>query len=314
MKKLSIRCAVAAALAAHAALLAEPPATPQVEQARQFRSAASPLDPRDHPASATGFSDPRGATTDDLGTQLILKRQEPAQPFSAFAEIGAFVTNNVALVEAGAESDSFLVASAGASATRHLTNALRFHTGARASAYRYNKFPDLDFQSIDLSAGLAWSPEPLHGAELLLRYTFTDLTTAEPVRGFYHNHALLLGIHKSVPLSRTQAIYGGAAAQWSCADPAPTGRDEYTGYAGYRAQLTRHLDADFFYRYGRHIYRSDHGRKEHNQTVSVTLRYTPEEWLSISASGFFGANRANRPGYDYDAGNVGVGLQFSLRF
>jgi hypothetical protein len=46
----------------------------------------------------------------------------------------------------------------------------------------------------------------------------------------------------------------------------------------------------------------------------VTLRYSPEEWLSISASGFFGANRSNRCGLDYDAGNAGASLQLSLRF
>lgn len=314
MKNLPIRCAVTAALTAHAVLLAETPVVPQIDQARQFRSAASPLDRPEYPAARSDRPETADTMSDDFGTQLIFKRQVPVQPFSAFAEIGAFVTNNVALVDAGAESDSFFVASAGASYTRRLSNELRFDTGAQASAYRYNKYPDLDFQSVDLSAGLAWSPPVLRGAELQLRYTFIDLTTAEPVHEFYHNHAILLGLHKGVPLSRTQAIYAGAAAQWSFADPAPTGRDEYTAYAGYRVELARHLDADLFYRYGRHIYRADHGRKDHNHTVSVTLRYSPEEWLAISASGFFGANRSNRPGRDYDAGNAGAGLQLSLRF
>jgi hypothetical protein len=313
MKSLPIRCAVTAALTVRAVLAAETPAVPQIDQARQFRNATSPLD-LPAPRAAVGEWPETDGTTSDFGTQLIFKRQDPPQPFSAFAEIGAFVTNNVALVDAGAESDGFLVASAGASHTRRLTHELSFDTGTQASSYRYDKFPDLDFQSVDLSAGLAWTPAVLRGAELQLRYLFTHLTTAEPVREFFHNHAILLGLHKGVALSRTQAIYFGAAGQWSWADPAPAGRDEYTSYAGYRAQITRRLDADLFYRYGRHIYRADHGRRDHNHTASVTLRYSPEEWLSISASGFFGANRSNRRGLDYDAGNAGAGLQLSLRF
>ena len=234
--------------------------------------------------------------------------------FNAFAEIGAFVTNNVALAKVDPLQDSFLVATTGVGFTQRFAYHLRFDAGARASAYRYDKFPQLDFQSTDLSAGVAWSPPVLKGAELLARYTFTDLTTAERTREFYKNHAILLGVQKVVPFTRSQAVYFGASAQWSFADPKPAGRDEYTAYAGYRAQVTRHVDADLYYCYGRYVYRYGSGRHDNNQTVSLGLHYTPKEWLSLSATGFVGANRSNRKAFDYDVANVGVGLQLSLRF
>ncbi|MEA3211162.1 MAG: hypothetical protein QOE70_4219 [Chthoniobacter sp.] len=298
-----------------ALLLAQTPRFPQIEQSRQFGNLPGPVGqpgPRNapRPLEADG-----AATTDDaFGAQVILKRVEKPQPFSAFAEINAFVTNNVALTTRDAQEDSFLVATTGAAFSHRFADNLRVDVSARASAYRYNRFPELDFQSTDLSVGMAWAPPQLHGAEALLRYTFTDLTTAERVREFYQNHAILLGVQKVVPFSRAQAVYFGASAQWSFADPAPAGRDEYGAYAGYRAQLTRHIDADLFYRYGRYVYRSGKGRLDNNHTISLGLHYSPTEWLSLSATSFLSSNRSNRRGFDYDVANAGVGFQVSLRF
>ena len=224
------------------------------------------------------------------------------------------MTNNVALTKRDEQQDSFLVGTTGASFSKRFAYNLRFDASARAAAYRYDKFPELNFQSVDLSTAVVWIPPQLRGAEVLARYTFTDLTTEENTREFYKNHAILLGVQKVVPFSRAQAVYFGASAQWSFADPAPTGRDEYVAYAGYRAQLTRNLDADLFYRYGRYVYRDGDGRHDNNQTLSLGLHYTPKDWVTFSATGFLGANRSNQPAFDYDVGNAGVGLQMSLRF
>jgi hypothetical protein len=305
----------AALMTLPALLFAQAPLAPQIQQSRLFEGPPGTIDlqgQRNAPTPATSAGDMTG--DDAFGEQVIFKRQETPRPFSAFAEIGAFVTNNVALAKVNRIQDGFLVATTGASFTRRFSMNLRFDASAQAAAYRYDKVPELDFQSTDLSAAISWSPPQLRGAELLARYTFTDLTTAEHVREFYKNHAILLGVQRVVPFSRAQAVYFGASAQWSFADPKPAGRDEYTVYAGYHAQLTRHVDADIFYRYGRYVYRYGEGRHDNNQTVSLALHYAPAEWLSFSGAGFFGANRSNQKAFDYDVGNVGVGLQVSVRF
>lgn len=305
----------AASVTAPALLFAQTPVLPQIEQARVFRGPPGTVDlqgQRNAPVPAE-FDGTRTAD-DAFGMQVILKRQEKPRPFNAFAEIGAFVTSNVALVGRNEQDDGFLVGTAGASFSRRFAYDLRVEASARGSLYRYDKFRELDFQSLDLSTAVAWSPPPLRGAEILLRYTFTDLTTAEQGEEFYRNHAILLGVQKVVPFSRAQAAYFGASAQWSFADPAPAGRDEYVAYAGYRAQLTRSIDADLFYRYGRYVYREGAGRQDNNHTVSVAVRYTPKAWVSFSVTGFYGANRSNRRAFDYDVVNAGVGVQCSWRF
>jgi hypothetical protein len=298
-----------------ALLFAQTPMAPQIEQVRQFSGPPATVDLQGQRNAPTSTPFDGTSTGDDaFGTQLILKRQEKPRPFTAFAEIGAFVTNNVALTKRDAEQDAFLVGTAGAAHSKRFPYHLRLDTTARASAYRYNRFTELNFQSIDVSAAVAWSPPQLRGAEVIVRYTFTDLTTEEDTHEFYKNHAIHLGVQKVVPFSRAHAAYFGASAQWSFADPKPTGRDEYVAYAGYRAQLTRNLDADLFYRYGRYVYRYGSGRHDDNQTLSLGLHYTPTDWATFSATGFLGRNRSNRSTFDYDVGNVGVGLQMSIRF
>ena len=125
---------------------------------------------------------------------------------------------------------------------------------------------------------------------------------------------MLLGLQKVVPFSRAHAAYFGASAQWSWAEPQEPGRDEYAAFAGYHLQMTEHVDADLSYRYGRFVYRQSEGRRDDNQTVTLTLRYAPVEWVSISANTFLGINRSNRSAFDYEVWNAGVGLQFSVKF
>jgi len=308
------RSLLAATLLVAGSLQAQTPQA-QIDQSRQF---SSPLGLNVQPQRGVTDIAAFGSTAapdDAFGAQVILKEQSRAKPFSAFAEIAGFLTNNVALVSRGEQDDKFLVASAGAAFSHRLGYNLRFDTGARVSIFRYSEFNALDFQSVDLSAGITWTPPQLKGTEVVARYTFTDLTTADGGDEFYKNHAVLLGLQKVYPLARAHAIYGGVSAQWSFADPEEAGRDEYSAFLGYRVQLTRKVEADLFYRYGYFDYReSELDRRDHHQALSFTVRYAPAEWVALSASSFAGFNRSNEEAFDYEVLNAGLGLQVSIRF
>lgn len=290
-------------------------AVAQIEQARLIPR--GPAAASEMPAGGVADFPDLGGTAevdDAFGAQVIMKDQPRVRPFTAFAEVAAFFTNNVGLVKRATERDGFLIASAGAAGSRALAGALRLDAGVRTSVYRYAEYRELDFQSVDGTVGLAWTPSKLRGAEVLLRYTFTDLTTAEHRSEFFKNHAVSLGVQKAFAISRAQALYGGAQAQWSWADPREAGRDEYSVFAGYRLQVTRSVDADVSYRYARFVYREADGRQDDNHSFSLTTRYVPQEWLSLSATGFAAFNRSNREQFDYDVLNAGGAVQGTVRF
>ncbi len=286
-----------------------------IEQSRQFAKPPASLDTNAAGGTADFPELTSDATGDDaFGAQVIMKEQPHAKPFTAFAEVAAFFTNNVGLAKRAQDQDGFMIASLGAAYSHALPKNLRLDVGVRSSVFRYAEYRELDFQSVDASIGLAWAPPKLRGAELLLRYTFTDLTTAEHGYEFFKNHALMLGAQKAFSISRAQIAYGGVSAQWSWADPREAGRDEYSAFAGTRVQATRSVDVDLFYRYGRFVYREAKGRQDDNHSISLTTRYAPAEWFSMSASTFAGFNRSNRSQFDYDVLNVGCAVQGAIRF
>ncbi len=291
-----------------------PAADVQIDQARQFSRPPPTVDLSGAPAQDSALPDAELTPDDAFGAQVIFKRQERVKPFTAFAEASAFFTNNVALAKRDLLDDKFLVLSAGASFTRPIRAGLRFEAGLRSALYRYAEYRELDFQSVDATAGVVWSPPVLHGAEVSLRYLFSHLTTAEEQDEIYKSHAALLGIQRVIPFSRAHAAYFGASAQWTWAEPQEPGRDEYVAYAGYYLQAAEHVAADLSYRYGHFVYRQGDGRRDDNQTISLSLRYAAVEWASISATSFLGMNRSNRSAFEYEVWNAGGGLQFSLRF
>jgi hypothetical protein len=291
-----------------------PPTDVQIDQARQFSSAMPPTDLGAAAAGDFPAAEPLLAPDDAFGSQFIFKHQERHRPFTGFAEASAFFTNNVALAKRDRLEDQFLVVAAGASFSQRIGYDMRLEAGVRTALYRYSEYRELDFQSVDATAGVVWTPPALRGAEVSLRYAYTQLTSAEQRDEFYKNHALLLGVQKVIPFSRAHAAYFGASAQWSWAEPQEPGRDEYVAFAGYHLQATEHLAADLGYRYGYFIYRQGHDRRDRNQTLSLSLRYSPVEWASISATSFLGINRSNQSVFDYAVWNAGVGLQFSVKF
>ncbi len=296
------------------ALAQGPSADVRIDQARQFPLPPPPLSRPAEPAPDLSLPDSGQAPDDAFGAQVFFKRQERPKPFTAFAEVSAFFTNNVALAKRDLLEDKFLVASAGAAFTQRLGYDLRFEAGLRTALYKYAEYRELDFQSVDATGGVVWSPPVLRGAEVSVRYLYNHLSTAEGQEEIFQSHAALLGIQKVIPFSRAHAVFFGASAQWTWAEPQEPGRDEYVAFAGYHLQVTEQLGADLGYRYGYFVYRQGDGRRDDNHSISLSLRYAPVEWAAISASSFLGFNRSNRSAFDYDVLNAGVGLQFSLRF
>jgi hypothetical protein len=286
----------------------------RVEQARQFQAVEQgDRIPLGLEAARTTVQSTGGTDTESFGVQQLLKEEERQRRFRAFADVSAFVTNNVALTRTNTRSDSFLVATFGLEYRQALPHGFQLEASARVAGFRYNEFRQLDFDSIDAGAGLSYHTEKLGGLDLFTRYNFNQLIGADTDESFFTNHTVTFGVQKVVSFSNAHYVVMGISGQLGFADPKVSERSEWSAFAGYHLQATRRLETDLFYRYGYFVY-SEGERRDHNHTVSLAVRYGFTEWFSASASGFATWNRSERSVFDYDAGNVGGGLTLSLQF
>ena len=299
-------------------LFAQTESTSRIDQSRQFNAAGSVTAPVNRDETAVlPASDMLVAGADDaFGAQQLLKREEKVQPFSAFAEVAAFVTNNVALTSRAAEGDTFMVATSGVSYRRTLRRLpqLQVEAAIRVGLFRYADFGALDFQSLDVGGGIMYSPAKLPNTAFFARYSFTDLSTAHEYDSFFCNHTLTVGAQKVWPLARAHALFAGTSAQWSWSDPQLAQRDEYSLYAGYQLQATRQLQAAVSYRFGYFVYREEGDREDRNHALSASLRYDATPWAAVSGSIFSGFNRSNQEVFDYNVVNAGGALGVAVRF
>ncbi len=286
---------------------------PRIEQARQFDALTPGVAPSVEKPGLGAVPSSQVRDADSFGVQQILKTEETLRPFRVYADISAFVTNNVALVPKDPLTDSFLVATFGFEYRRPLPGGIQFETSLRVAGFRYNKFHVLDFNSLDAGAGLSYHAEKLGGVDLFVRYNFNQLLNAKTDDTFFTNHTVTAGVQKAVPFSQAHYAFFGVAGQVGFADPKISERSELSAYAGYHLQATRDLEVDLLYRYSYLPY-SEIDRADHNQTVSLGLRYSLTHWLSIAASTYAAWNRSNREVFNYDVINGGGALTFSLQF
>lgn len=287
----------------------------QIDQSRLLQTPVVSASSKPGTASdQSALSDLLIEPDDALGAQRFLKSQQNVRPFAAAAELFGFKTNNVGLARRDTQSDEFLVASTAFSYRTALGERAALDVSIRGSIFRYNEFRTLDFNSIDAGLGLTWVPAKMRGVALFGRYNFTELFSEHDGDAFFENHTVTIGAQKNFVLGRAHYFFGGLSAQAGFADPAAAQRDEYSAYGGYHVDLTQNLEADIAYRYGFFLYREEGSRRDHNQSVTIALKYNVTDWFSVVATSFFGWNRSNQRIYDYDVVNGGVGLGVTARF
>ena len=287
----------------------------RIDQARHVSTARSQLGvPASSDATSVAPSESFVDYDDAFGAQQILKRSAKLKPFDAFADISAFFTNNVGLTRRAAEQDGFFVATFGFGYRRPLTNSVQVEVSGRGALFRYNEFQALDFNSIDAGASILWTPTTALGVTFFARYNFTSLSGAESGNAFFTSHTVATGGQKTFVLSRAHALFTGVALQAGFADPAVAQRDEYSAYAGYHVQATSTISGNLLYRYAHLVYGEQQNRRDHSQTVSLALKYSVADWLTVTGSSFFGFNLSTQDVFEYSVVNAGAGMGLSVQF
>jgi hypothetical protein len=289
-----------------------------IEQARQRSSMFDfqqeiPVDSGDELAEAEESEEAVETPGDlDLGVQLIMKPKERDRPLRLFATLTEFYTNNAGLAKYDPESDTYLFAEIGARYETQLSETLHFEATVRQAIFRYGKLDGLDFESLNIGAGVGYKLPEFADVTLFTRYNYEHLTRDDFGNGFFSNQTLSFGAQKSWVYQEKSLFYVGYASIFGFAKPVSAERAEHGVFGGAHVRLTERLDCDVYGRLAFFNFQS--GQRDFNQMIvpSLTYRFSPQ--CELNASFSFVLNDSNRSSFDYDALTVGGGLTFNLRF
>ncbi len=286
----------------------------QIETARQFDTTRETHEVASAPLALTLPEAAGGTDFDSFGVQqMLVCGPERARYFRVIGEISGFVTDNVALSRREPVSDSFMVGTFGIEYRRPLKRGFQVDAGFQTALFRYNQYAQLDFNSFDVGAGVSYRASKLGGVDLSARYNFNALQGATSGDTFYENHTLTAAVDKIFPFSKAHYAYLGVSGRAGFATPRINERHELAAYAGYHIEVVPRLHVDLGYRYIHYLYTAG-GRRDHNQTASLGLKYQFRDWWSASMSSFYVWDHSNREALSYAAGSFGGALTLLMRF
>ena len=251
----------------------------------------------------------------DIGEQQISQAAPQYLPFSAWLGTPVFYTSNVALTPNNEKSDVIFAPGVAVFYDPKITPTLYGHLGAREQIFYYGKYTTFDFGSLDCEAGLTYFVPQWHNLLLRAWYDFNRLTEGDQLGDeFFSNHGLILNPEVPFPVGNTAQLSIGALANLSLgADHQSPRRNDYAGYLTYSLGLTRQFS---IYVSGTFVARDYHqnGRTDLSEIVSASAVYRVTDWCSISAIGSFAHSDSNQDAFDYNVGDAGGALEFSVRF
>jgi hypothetical protein len=249
----------------------------------------------------------------DLGLQQILKRKETYQPFRVSGSVEGYFTDNVALVKNGTQDDAYLVGTVGAAWVPKINDSFYGEVSATQQFFRYDEFDALDFDSLNLGAGLTHYWPQLANIATTVRYNYNRLTDADEGKEFFRNHQASAGVSKTFAHTRNLFTFIDGSAVLSFSDPYASQRWEYALKGGIFGRITRAWDAQASYRIALYDYFSE-GRDDLNQSLNLQTSYHFTPWARVGATTTFSFNNSTQPVFDYAAINTGGGVYLNLKF
>jgi hypothetical protein len=196
-----------------------------------------------------------------------------------------------------------------------ITKTLYANIGAREQVFYYGDNHAFDFGSLDAEASLNYFLPQFHNLILRGGYDFNRLTFDDRLGDeFYSNHSLIFNAELPFRFSRGQQLSVGADTNISVgADHQTPRRNDYEGYVGYSASLTRAFSINAV---GRVVVRDYHqnGRTDVSEILSLTATYRLTNWCSLSAISSFAHSDSNKDVFDYDVANVGGAVALQVKF
>jgi hypothetical protein len=251
----------------------------------------------------------------DLGDQLILKRLEKVQPFTAWLDSSVFWTDNAANVDRGKIDDWFYVGGVNFSWQQRLHG--RFYGDAYLGQhwYAYDELDDLDYENGEASAGfLVLAPE-LGNSIFHLHYYYQRITQGLDESPIYDTHNIRVGGQKTFLIDRLNSVNLSLMSSFSMdAEPDVLRRHEHSAHVGYNLKITRELLFSLTYRLIYYDYFNLEDREDWYQNFGAFVTWRPRKYMELSAGYNFTLNKSNLDAFDYEAHLAGPSIVLKYQF
>ena len=250
----------------------------------------------------------------DIGEQQILKRMEEYRPFTISVYSPFFWTSNAALVSSGEEDDVLVAPGVTLLYQPRITKTFFAEVGVVQQFFLYDRFPELNFGSLDLIVGAVYYLPQFHNLSLRAVYDYNRLTDTDNFDELFVNNSIILTAEVPFRIARAQQILLGVALNLSvCGNPESPRRNNYSLYGSYDVALSRSFSLDAaFQLVVRDYYSGD--RTDVNEILSLSANYRIRDWLTLSALSSFSWNQSNHSVFDYSVANIGGGVALTLKF
>ena len=280
------------------------PALLEQTQAGSSQTGSAPIDPRL----------PKLPGDSEFGEQVVLARRASWEPWNVLMDANWFYTDNVALASRNPLQDWYLRSGLSARYSNRIEGDWFVDALVDDHLYLHSKYPEIDFNMLSAEVGVTRRLPMLGDAFLTIHYLWYGISDSSLTTEAFENHAVSVSLQKIWKVTRGQQFTAGLSAEYSiAADPAPPRRHEYSGYVGYRLQLTERFSVNSSYRAGWYDY-PETGRNDWNHIVLIGASYDLTEWARLGLSASAAWNRSNSSFFNYDNIVSGVGVTLHLEF
>ena len=259
------------------------------------------------------------AAPDDLdrefGDIVLLQPAQPHQWLQVTSDSEYIYTSNELLLpDTGllpAQNDGLFYESLGLNVTPPKIGQLSSLLFARQEFVRYTKNQQYDFDA--QTAGLQLSHPVADWFSIYGGGSAERLYQISNHHTFFKDYDAQFGLWRQQKVCDNLAVFGGYQFDWRPSTPGQYTRSDNTPFAGVIANLLPNLTAKLQYLLSAREY-GKVSRNDINQTADLTLTYTFNEYVALTAFTRYSHNDSNVAADSYDLFEGGGGLKLTVSF
>jgi hypothetical protein len=258
---------------------------------------------------------PASPGDEDIGQQLILKRNEKTYPFSAWLDSSIYWTDNAANVHEGNIEDWFYVGGVNLGWQQRLGS--RYYADAYLGQhwYRYDELGELDYESGEASLGALVVLPELASSIFHVHYYYQRITQGIGDDAIYETHNIRVGLQKTFLIDRVNSVNVSLLSSFALdTDPEILQRHEHSLFLGYNYKIMQDWTISLSYRLAYYDYFNFEDRQDWYHNFGAALTWRPCENFEMSLGYYFTVNESDLEVFSYESHLAGPTLAVKFKF